>query len=668
MPYNDILFRPGVNVQYSATLNNGNWSACNRIRFKDGLPEKKGGWLRLISQATVGIPRGLWAWADLAGFPYLAVGTAGRLAVYTPGQLNDITPIRATVNQAPDFATTINSPSVAVGVAGHAASVGDWVSIDTAIAIGGLILQGFYLVATVVDANHFTITAGSNATATVASPGGAVALFSVTNTLTTVNVTLANHGLAPTNQYTVHVSTTVGGIVINGTYLVQTVIDANHFTITAATAAGSTTTGSENGGQVRIDFLIASGLETAVYVTGYGSGGYGTGAYGVSTVVAGLAAIRQWSLDNWGQDLIASPTLGAIYYWVPSSSFPPALVISQAPAKNYDVLVANPAQILISFGCEVGGVFDPNLIRWCDASDFTDWIAASTNQAGSFRIPTGSKLVGGLALPLEILAWTDVDLYSMQYQGLPFVFGFRKVGSGCGLISKRAKANAADRVLWMGPKGFFQKPSGGAVTPLPCSVWDVVFKNMNAVQTDKINCAVNSMFNEVTWFYCSAASNEVDSYVNYNYVDQVWDYGMLDGAAWVDVNVFGAPIRGDTAGLLQQHEVAKDADGVAMVSWIQSSDVDIAKGEEWLFVDEFVTDGGKVDAGSTLQITITAKGYPADPSPMVNGPFAITSTSGLVNPNVRGRQVNILLQSSDLGSFWRLGRTRYRFAPDGRVG
>jgi hypothetical protein len=658
-----IVFKPGINVQYTSTLNEAGWSDGNLIRFRDGLPEQLGGWQKLTEAQIVGTARCLFAWQDLSAYPYLGIGTNSRLQVYTPGVINDITPLRDTVNQAPSFNTTSGSATVTVNDNAHGAAVGDWVRIVNAISVGGLILQGFYQVVTVPGANTYTITAAQNATSTVAA-GGAAVLFNTTNTLTSVTVTLNNHGFAVTDLFTVAISTAVGGITFTGEYAVQSVLSANQFTITASVAASSTTSGSENAGQVRLQYLIASGLESSELQTGYGTGTYGSGFYGISSSTAGVNPLRTWSMDAWGEFLLAAPSRGAVYAWDPTTGFLPAVVVSGAPAQNRQILVATPQRQLVSLGSEVLGVFDPLLIRYSDVDDYTDFVASATNQAGSNRLPSGSAIIGGLTFDLGVYIWTDADMWTMRYQGLPFVYGFNKVGTNCGLISQRAVAAMGGWMYWMGQKGFFRSNGNGA-EPVPCSVWDFVFKDLDELQSDKIHCAANTLFGELCWYFPSAdGAGEIDSYVKFNTIDGVWDKGTLVRTAWVDRSVLGNPIGADGAKYLQQHETTKTADGALLESWIESGNAALTGGGTQITIDRVLPDFTLEDGAGLINMTITARNAPNEAGWTV-GPFSMTATTDWFRPRVKGRTASFKLQAAEAGTFWRLGLIRYEWSQGG---
>lgn len=675
MPFKTLKLQPGVNLINSAFLDALQLTACNLIRFYGGFVEKLGGWLAMcLDDVFVGVCRGLHGWADLLGNAYLAIGTDQRLEVLIGGEIFDITPVIDTENPAVAFSTIINTPDVTILDPVYNPAVGDWVRIATHVAVGGLVLFGYYIVTAVPDGTHFTIQATANATATVVA-GGAVATYTTTNTLPTITVTLAAHGLATNSPYMAGVSTTVATVVIFGAYAVTSVTNANQFVITAATIANANTTAPENGGNAQILYLLPSGFAVATAVVGYGIGDYGAGDYGISdNGVQTIFPLRQWSLDHWGQDLIASPSNGKIYFWQPPVIQPAAVLSVTAPLFNSVVLVMPQVQIVVALGSETGGEQEPLLIRWSNAGDFTDWTPTAFNQAGSFLIPTGTKLVGGLAVGLGVLVWTDQDLWSMTYLGLPFVFGFNVVGRACGLISMRARGVAGSLVMWIGLHTMYRYTIGGGVSPMECSVWDFYFDNFDRAQLDQIHCAVNTIWNEMAWHFPIDASSPVYDpaapmgYIKYNYVENCWDYGQssqYQRTAWEGHSAAGDPVGADLAGLLQQHEHGRDANGVGMAwSW-QTGFFALAEGEEFVFCDLIVPDHSETLGDPTINYTVLVSAYP-NRATQTLGPFPANDATEIIPFRARGRQMAIGAAGSDLGTFSRIGALRYRYAPDGR--
>lgn len=659
------IFKSGVNVQFTKLLNAGGIAASQLIRFKDGLTQKLGGWSKLFPIAVTGVCRGMITNQDLNGNQYLMLGTNSNLEVFENGTLVNVTPLRATTNVTTPFTTTNLSKTVKITDTGNGAQAGDGVIIETYAAVDGVVLQGFYPIQTIIDANNYTINIPNAATSS--TTGGVTSLFTTTNTSATVKVTLNNHPFSINQTFTIYVSTTVGGVTLLGDYNVDSVIDANNFNITASVPATSTTTAHENSGNVRILYLIASGGVSAMSSAGYGLGGYGLGPYGFGAPGLQNSPPRQWYFAPWGGDMIAAPSNGALYYWNAENGLVanPATVIATAPAAVTAIFTAMPARQVVALGAEVSGVQDPLLIRWSDIDDYTDWTATVSNQAGSYRIPTGSRIVGGLQGPQQGLIWTDSALWAMQYIQPPFVYGFNKLGDGYGLIASRAMGILGSRTFWMGHDGFFVYDSGG-INPIPCPVWDIVFQNLDATQVEKITCAPNSSFNEISWYFPSASgSGEVDTYVKYNALENVWDYGSLVRTAWVDQSVFTPPqpLGVDGGGFVQQHEVSNNADSLAMDSWVQTGYFKLSEGNLFIFIERMIPDF-ILDGNSTVTITVYTQNYPSD-TPVAQS-FTVTPSTEYLIIRARGRLASIRIESNDLNSFWRMGELIYWGAQAGK--
>lgn len=668
MPFQKIILRPGVNTQQTPLLNEASWSSSNLVRFFQGLLQKIGGWQRLISQSLTGVCRAMLAWADLSGNAYVAAGTNSRLQVVVAGILYDITPIASTVNVTPDYSTTSGSAIVEVVDAAHGASEGDGIIILNPISVGGIILQGDYTIVTVIDANTYTIEAADNATATV-NNGGAAAEFTTTLASPDVQVTLDDHGYAANDIYIVQVSTIVGGITLFGEYVVGSVIDADNFVIDGGSGAGSSSSGFENGGNSRIEYMIAAGLVSTGTADGYGIGGYGFGPYGVGGASSTPDPLRQWSLDAWGQQLLASPSGGTLYYWDPDNGTfqNPAAEITQAPDAMTGFFIAMPQQQVVTYGAtDPGtGLPDPMLIRWCDVADYTVWTASSGNQAGSYRIPRGSKIISGMQGPQYGILWTDLALWVQQYIQPPLIYGFNEIATGCSIISMRARCILGTDVIWCSQSGFFLYSNGG-IRPLPCPVWDVMFQNLLSFQADKIFLAGDTPFNEFFTFFPSLdGDGEIDSYLKCCTIDGSWDYGSLVRTAWIDQSVVGNPLGVDAAGLIQQHETSNDADGEAIISSATSGWFKLNDGQLFIFVERMIPDF-VLQGNATVEITVYAADYPED-TPVTYGPYSVTSSTEYIIIRSRSRLARVQISSTaDLGTFWRLGEMIYMATPSGR--
>lgn len=678
---------PGVDLVKTPVLNEAALSQTNLIRFLPdrnqlGLPQKLGGWVAYYNAPLTSTVRALKGYADLNAINHLAVGCTAQLALLTNGTLQDITPLIYKDNITPNFATTSGSTTVSVTDANLTASVLDYVEFVTPVSIGGIVLTGPYLI-TSVAGTTYTVTASSAATST--TTGGSVYQFSTTSGSQVITCTFPNHGYNVGDQFYIGVSTSVGGVVLFGLYTVLSVTNANNFTFSAGNSATSTVGPvSINSGLVSVNYYTA--VSASPIATGYGVGGYGVGGYGLGTTSTNTPGTpitaTDWTLDNFGQNLVACPAGGAIYTYTVNSGVASAqLVSAQAPLVNDGIFVAMPQRQVVAWGSSFTLQQDPLLIRWSDVSDSTVWIGTATNQAGSFRIPTGSKIVTCIQAPQQGLIWTDLDLWSMQYIGAPLVYGFNKIGSNCGAISRKCVGQLNNSIYWMSQKQFFVN-AGQGPQPLPCPVWDVIYQNLkqgndaNGIPyTQHIRCAVNSQFNEIAWYYPSVNSvnGENDSYVKFNTVLQQWDYGSLGRTAWIDQSVLGPPIGSGTDNYLYQHEIGNDAangnQAVAMNSSFQTGYFEIAEADNIMFVDQVWPDmkwgtySGNPNA--TVKMTFYGTNYPGD-TPIQYGPYNMTQSTEYISTRIRARLIAVNVSSNDVGTFWRLGGIRYRAAPDGK--
>lgn len=664
MPLETLRLRPGIDVERTPTLNEGGWSSSNLIRWKERLPQKLGGWEQYITTALTGTGRGFHAWADLSGNPYIAVGTEQRLMVVAAGELEDITPLRATANITVDFSTTNASATVTIGDTAHEAVAGDWINIVTPVSVGGIVLYGFYRVVTVVDADNYTVTAADAATATVAS-GGAVPVFDTTLGSPNVQVTLADHGYSAAETFVVDVSTAVGGLTLSGSYTVTAPVTTDTFIIVASGNATSTATGSENGGNVRIQYLIPSGLSSVGQALTTEAGVDITTESGLTIIVSTVGyGLRQWFLDNWGEFLIGNYSNGPLYYWDPPT-VTPATEITAGPLYMTASFVAMPARVVVALGAETGGTQDPNLVRWCDVDDYDDWTASATNQAGSYRIPTGSRIVGGIQAQQAAFIWTDYDFWTMAYVGPPFIFSFRRIASGCELMAARGAVAVYSDIYWVADENFYVF-DGNNVSVLPCPVWDEFFYNFNATQRDKVWAWVNHSFTEVWWFYPSLNAAECDSYVKYNIVERVWDFGTMDRTCGQDSHIIGGPMAVDASGLIQQHETGYTANGAAMGEYVQTAWMAISDGDYFTFIERVIPDFVLLGPNKSVEFYVLVADYPTD-TPAEYGPYEYTDSGpDYFVVRARGRVAALKIMGTDTGSFWRLGGVRYIGSPAGR--
>jgi hypothetical protein len=664
---------PGVDLQSTPTLNQTQWAQTQLVRFYKGLIQKLGGWAVLNSGAAlIGTCRALVSWADLLGNIYVAAGTEQRLQIAIGATaLTDITPVQATSNIAVSFSTNTGFQKVVIADT-YVPAVGDWINLITQVSVGGLVLSGFYQVA-IVGSGNYTILAGPPATSTVTN-GGAVPTFATTGVGSpTVQVVLANHGLtATTSSFNVPISVTVGGVTLLGPYVVQSVVSSSTFTINAAISATSVAGPvGLNGGNAQIEYLLPTGETTNTAVGGYGIGLYGVGLYGVTSTATIVVPMRIWSLDHYGQDLIAAPNGGTIYYWTPGQTGPASVVTSTPPLYVNWILSVPQVQMVMALGAESGGTQYPLLLRWCDVGGLFEtngWVPTATNQAGSFQLNSGSKLVFGAANGLTIYVWTDLGVWSATYQGLPFVFSVQEIARECGAISSRAVAVTSQGAIWLSRQGFYQL-TGGNVSPIECPVWDWYYNHVDTTQLDAIFTGLNSAFHEVFWFFPVTGGNIF--YVKWNWAENVWDYGILTRYAWIDASPWAYPLAVGAAGLIMQHELGTDANGQPMVSYAQTGFFDVHDGEDFIFVDQLIPDF-TTTTGATMELTLLAQSYP-EGATRTDGPYSVqfggsgNLPSNFVTTNTRGRQIALQIQSMDAGSSWRLGALRYRWKLDGKV-
>jgi hypothetical protein len=687
MPYGSVTLVPGVNAERTPTLLEAGYSQSQLMRFRDGLAQKHGGWSRFYANALNGVPRDLHAWEDLNQVTHLGVGTTTSLYVITNNLPFTITPQTLTSNISPNFTTTLNSTAVQITDTNISnVTTFDTIVLQTPISIGGIVLSGVYPIVQITGTSSYEITSATAATSGV-SGGGAVPVFATTSTSYIVKVTINNHALSVGNSVVFPLSTTLGGVTILGTYEVVTVVDSNNFYIFVSNQATSSTSASMNSGNAEIVYYINQAPPSPPSAgSGYGTGGYGNGVYGIGTSGGGggggaqqpgiVITATDWTQDNWGQILLACPANGGVYQWNPTAGAINAGLVASAPVYSGGLFVSTTQQILVCWASTVqqaiGIAQDPLWVNWSNVSDFTNFIPTTTDQAGGYRIPKGSRIVGGMATPNQNLIWTDEDCWAMNYLGPPFVFGFNMIGAGAGLISSHAAQSLRGGVFWMGPSNFFSYTANG-VNVIPCPVWDIVFQNLNTSFVQNIRALPNTPFNEAGWSYPSSASvsGENDSYVKFNIVEPnaPWDYGSLARSSWTDLNVYGNPLGTNPQGVVYQYETSMDADGQAIVSSFQTGYFYIAQGEDYCFVDQVIPDFrygfyGQ-SQGATLSFTFFVTNYEGD-APLQYGPYAFNSTTEFIPVRFRGRLISILVQSSDLGSFWRLGRIMYRWAPCGR--
>lgn len=672
MPMQSVILRPGVNVERTPSLNEAGISQSQWMRFKDGLIQTIGG---ISSTPTglspgTGIVRDIHVWTDPEGDAIVSMAATSSLGISLVIQEGSSAiaalPVTLTSCVAVSLSITSGSCIVTVTDPNSGANTGDAVFLNTPISIGNLLLNNGYPINSVISTGQYTIAANTIASTTLSSVGTLPVFTSTVSLSPLVTVTLANHGVvSPLQGFRFGADTTYGTTTIFGIYDVYAVLDSTRFQIRLANLPSTV-------GPVTMNATLA---QYVYYRAGVSSIGGPLGS--------DISSAANWSQDNWGEILLVCPSDGPIYTFTPNTGVKNVSPVGSAPFFNGGIFTSQPAQILVAWrSVEATGAQKQLVVRWSDSGDYTNWNVTSTTQAGSFIIPSGSRIMGGLQASNYGVIWTDIECWVMQYVAGDVIFNFTKIGSGCGLIGPHAAGIIRGEVYWCSNKNFFVIGPGG-VEIVSCSVWDYIFQNINQTYASKIVCAPNSLFNEVAWFFPSAASTgENDSYVKYNILEKTWDYGSIPISAWTDVNPFGnnAPLANYTpTTTIYQMEggdnpLPSPGPFVTTVPSFQTGWWSIADGNELAFVDWVLPDMKwsqySQNSSASLKINFQSANYPGD-TPLTYGPYYITSSQQYVTPRIRGRLMSMSISAlSSLGTaknvFWRIGRVRYRYAPAGR--
>lgn len=636
MPLQKLQLRPGINKESTTLANEGTWFEMDKVRFRSGYPEKIGGWtldngttnsaLAPPAGSFWGVCRSLFNWVTLSGYNLLGVGTNLKFYIQngTIGIFYDITPIRLVESVAANAFTTVNgSTTVTVNDTGHGAETGDFVTIS---GVGGAI-------------NGIPATA------------------------------------------------------LNQEFRL-TVLSANTYSIVVSSPASS----SGTTGAATFTYQISIGPEIFTAPNGWGAGGWGgvTGSstptgWGLSATTGIASQLRLWSQSNYGEDLIFNPRGGGLYLWETNADpniFDRGVLLTSGDTPDVCnfVMVSDASRFVIGFGVNDYGsaVQNPMLIRWSDQEDYTQWTPAITNQAGSFTLSDGSQIITAMQSRQEILVWTDAALYSMQYLGPPYVWGFQLLADNLSIVGPNATSTANNIAYWMGVDKFYMY--SGRVETLYCPLRQYIFNDINLSQSYQFFSGTNEGYNEIWWFYCSANSTVVDRYVIYNHLEKIWSYGTLARTAWLDSPLRASPMATGYNGQLIYHESGVD-DGAtnpptAITSFCQSADFNIGDGHNYGFGYRMIPD--VTFNGSTVNnpaVTFTLRprqnpgsNYSASATPAVTSTQNYQSTRNyevqqfteIVYVRVRGRQMAFRISSNTLGVQWQLGVPSIDIRPDGR--
>ena len=629
MPLQKLQFNPGVDRENTRYAAEGGWYETDKVRFRRGMPQKIGGWVRLSAATFLGVCRSMLNWATLERQNLVSVGTNLKYYIENGGAYNDITPIRATTAAGDvTFAAVNGDATLTVSDTAHGALQNDFVTFSGAASLGGnitaAVLNQEYQIATIINGNSYTVEAKDTSGSTV----------------------LAN---------------------------------------------GSDT--GNSGGSTVGAYQINTGNEIAVPFTGWSAGTWGAGTWGVGgTTLAPIRlwsqanfgedlffGYRGGSLFYW--DASNGVATRAVYVTSLGGA-------SNVPTIVNKTFVSDIFRFAFCFGSNPLGAtaLDPMLIRWSNQEDVANWTPLATNQAGSLRLSRGSEIITVLQARQEILIWSDTALYGMQYLGAPEVWGAQLLGDNITIASTNAAVYSGNIAYWMGTDKFYSYD--GTVKTLPCSVRSYVFNDFNTSQYAQVVGGTNERFDEIWWFYCSAGVTQNDRYVVYNYLQDIWYYGTLSRSAWIDSDLRENPMAATYSNNLVNHEVGYDSQEGAVASAITatllSSEFDLDDGDRFMFVNRMLPDvtfEGSTVTNPAAVMTLSpmensGSGYNNPLSVGGNSASTVTRTAtvpieqftGQVFVRVRGRQMAFKLESTELGVAWKLGIPRLEMRADGRRG
>ena len=546
-----------------------------------------------------------------------------------------------------------------------------WVSLD-----------GTRFNAVGTDRKLYVITEGEGYDITPIRETQALTNPFTTNATTSVVVTDTAHGAQKGDFVTFDSFSAIDGLDMNKEFEITSVANNNAYVVTAGSAASGSTSGG--GGTGNAKYQISIGPEFSVPAYGWGTDTWSSGTWGSPSSSSNVTLeARQWSLDNFGEDLIAVVLNGGAYKWDTSGGVATrAVAITNAPTRSRLGLVSTPDRHLLFFGTQptIGGTNaqDDLLIRFSDQEDIETYQPTAENTAGSLRIADGSRIVAAERSRGQILVWTDTSLHAMQFIGPPFTFGLRQLGQNCGIIGQHAGVDINGVSYWMSQDSFFL--FDGTVKKLPCTVEQFVFDNINITGSENSFAGHNGEFNEIMWFYNRTGSNTVNAVVAYNYLEKTWWIGTLDRTTWIDREVFDNPVASDylptttannetisglTDGATQMflHEVGNNADGSAMTAFVKSGSVEIGEGNDMLFVQKLIPD--VQNQAGTLNFKLEFKNYP-NTSTSTTKTATFTDATEFVSLRGRGREFTVNVVSNTTGTAWRLGTQRFDVQPDGR--
>jgi hypothetical protein len=715
MPLKKILFKPGVNRENTRYTNEGGWYESDKIRFRQGTPEKIGGWLRISANVFQGVCRSLWNWVTLGGQNLIGVGTNLKFYIQNGGTYYDITPTRTTATLTTNYFTTntatnsSGTTTVTVTHASHGALNNDFVTISYATSaptVGGVTVAAGQYQITYVGSNSYTINVTGTASSNATGPGSSTTAYFVyqINTGPAYAVPTAGWGAGAwglgawgqgtTSSDPIRIWSQInwGQNLIYGPrggplYYWDAAIGYNTSTASITVASPAVVTSS---------ITVATGTP----ITFSTSGDLPTGLTPGTTyyALASTGTTFNLALTAGGAAINTTGAGSGTQYINPNGILLSSLAGTDGycPLYQNTMTVSDASRFVIVFGTNDYGstVLDPMLIRWSDQESLTIWYPAATNQAGSIRLSHGSKIVTSFQSRQEILVYTDSTLYSMQYLGPPAVWQTQLLADNISIAGPNAVALASGVVYWMGVDKFYKYD--GRVQTLRCDLRQYIFEDINKNQFDQVVASTNEGFNEVWFFYCSSGSNAVDKYAVYNYAEDVWYYGYMGRTAWIDSGLLDYPTAATYSYNLVQHEYGLNdctdsSSGVPIQAYINSSQFDIDDGQNFGFIWRLVPDitfRGSTATSPTVTMTMlplqnsgsgynnpTSVGGQSYASVINSGNQAITvggrayeieQFTGQVYTRVRGRQMSFSVYSNQLDTTWQLGAPRIDIRPDGR--
>jgi hypothetical protein len=707
MALKKLTLKAGVNKENTRYTNENGWYVSDKVRFRQGTPEKIGGWQRLSATTFLGVCRSLWNWVTLASLNLIGVGTNLKFYIENGGAYYDVTPIRETVtiNNNP-FALTA-STTVTVTDTAHGCYTGDYVTFSGATDIGGggtnvtasVLNQEFQVTVVTVNTYTITISVTPNATAIAASPGGGATVIAAyqihTGPAYAVALTGWGGGAWGAGPWGVG-GTTVNAIQLwsqnnfgedliygprgAGIYYWSAQIGVSPLAFTVTIASPAVVTAELRDGTA-VMLMTTGALPTGLAI---GTVYYVVGSTGTTcnlSLTYGGAAINtsgsQSGIQSFSQRGLNITQLGGA---------------SDAPTVQNFIFVSDTSRFVFAFGCNDYGssVQDPMLVRWSDQESVTNWTPSATNQAGSIRLSHGSELITCVQTRQEIVVFSDSSLYSFQYQGPPAVWSSQLLGDNISIIGPNAAIIASGVIYWMGVDKFYKYD--GRTQTLRCDLRQFIFQDINQSQSAQVFAGTNEGFNEVWWFYCSSGSIEIDRYVTFNYFENngegVWAYGTLGRTAWLDSGLRDYPLAATYSYNLVNHEQGNDDNendvALPIEALISSAEFDIDDGDHFGFVWRMLPDitfrGSDTDSPQVTMTLIpmqnSGSGYNNPISLGGNANATVTRTSttvieqftGQVYVRVRGRQMILQIESNQLGCTWQLGSPRIDIKQDGRRG